>query len=84
MLPEEQELIRLENEQAELKEQVTSAELILETCKTEIVQFQHHYHQTVGRLYAELDQLDAQTAKAQAERAPADAAAQAHAQTAEQ
>jgi hypothetical protein len=34
MLPEENELTRLEVEQAELKEQVTSAELALETTKT--------------------------------------------------
>ena len=50
MLPEEQELIRLEAEQAALEEQVTTAELTLETSKTEIAQFQHRYHQTVGRL----------------------------------
>jgi hypothetical protein len=43
MLPEEQELNRLESEQAELEEQVTSAELMLETSKTEIAQFQHRY-----------------------------------------
>ena len=59
MLPEEQELIRLEAEQTELEEQVTSAELTLETSKTETAQFQHRYHQTVGRLYAQLDELDA-------------------------
>lgn len=84
MLPEEQELIRLESEQAELEEQVTSAELALETSKTEIAQFQHRYHQTVGRLYAQLDELDAQIAKVQAGLSPDDALAQAHAQAAEQ
>lgn len=84
MLPEEQELNRLETEQAELEEQVTSAELTLETGKTEIAQFQHRYYQTVGRLYAELDKLDAQIARAQAGLSPNDPAAQAQAQAAEQ
>ena len=84
MLPEEQELIRLEAEQAELEEHVTSAELILETSKTETAQFQHRYHQTVGRLYAQLDELDAQIARMQAGRSPDDAAAQAHSQAAQQ
>ncbi len=84
MLPEEQELIRLEAEQAELEEQVTTAELMLETSKTETAQFQHRYHQTVGWLYAQLDELDALIAKVQAGLFPDDAAAQAHAQAAEQ
>ena len=84
MLPEEQELTRLESEQTELEEQVTTAELTLETSKTEIAQFQHRYYQTAGRLYAQLDELDAQIARVQAEISPDDAAAQAHAQAAEQ
>ena len=83
MLPEEQELIRLEAEQAELEEQVTTAELTLETSKTESAQFQHRYHQTVGRLYAQLDELDAQIARVRAGLAPDDATAQTHAQSAE-
>jgi len=57
MLPEEQELLRLETEQAEFEEQVASAELALETSKAETTLFQHRYHQTVGRLYAQLDEL---------------------------
>jgi hypothetical protein len=81
-LPEERELIRLEGEQAELEGQVTSAELLLETTKTETAQFQHRYYQTVGRLYVQLDELDAQIANAQMEHAPDDAVAQAHAQAA--
>lgn len=84
MLPEEQELIRLESEQTALEEQVTTAELTLETSKTETAQFQHRYHQTVGRLYAQLDELDALLARVQAGLSPDDAAAQAHAQAAEQ
>jgi hypothetical protein len=84
MLPEELELNRLESEQAELEEQVTSAELTLETSKTETAQFQHRYHQTVGRLYAQLDEMDALIAKVQSGLSPDDAAAQAHAQATEQ
>ncbi len=84
MLPEEQELIRLEAEQAELEEHVTAAELELETSKAETAQFQHRYHQTVGRLYAQLDELDALIAKVQAGLSPDDAAAQAHAQAADE
>ena len=80
MLPEEQELIRLEGEQAELEEQVTSAELALETTKTETAQFQHRYYKTVGRLYVQLDELDAQIANAQVEQSPDDAVAQDRAQ----
>jgi hypothetical protein len=84
MLPEEQELTRLEAEQNTLEEQVATAELTLETSKTEIAQFQHRYHQTVGRLYAQLDEVDALLARVQAGFSPDDAAAQAHAQAAEQ
>src|SRR3990172_4568836 len=80
MLTEEQELIRLEGEQAELEEQVTSAELALETTKTETAQFQHRYYKTVGRLYVQLDELDAQIANAQEEQSPDDAVAQDRAQ----
>jgi hypothetical protein len=83
MLPEEQELIRLEAEQADLEEQVTSAELTLETSKTETAQFQYRYHQTVGRLYAQLDEQDALIAKVRAGLSPDDVVAQAHAQAAE-
>jgi hypothetical protein len=72
MLPEEKELARLEDEQAELKEQVTSAELELETIKTETAQFQPRYYQAVGQLYAQLDELDAEIAKVRLEQAPND------------
>lgn len=82
MLPEEQELARLEAEQTTLEEQVTSAELALETTKTETAQFQHRYYQTVGRLYAQLDDLDAQIARVQAGLSPDDAAAQTYAEAA--
>lgn len=84
MLPEERELVRLEGEQAELEEQVIQVELALETCKTETAQFQHRYYRAVGRLYAQLDELDAQIAVLQARLNPSDPSAQAYARAAEQ
>jgi DNA repair exonuclease SbcCD ATPase subunit len=83
MLPEEKELARLEAEQAELREQVTSAELGLETIKTETTQFQHRYYQALGRLYAELDEIDARIANLRAKLAPDDPTLTAHAHAAE-
>ncbi len=80
----DQELIRLVSDQAELAEQVVSAELELETVKTETAQFQRRYYEMVGRLYAQLDELDAQIANAQAGLSPDDAAAQVHAQAAQE
>jgi hypothetical protein len=84
MLPEERELARLEAEQAELKEQVTSAELELETIKTETAQFQSRYYQAVGQLYAQLDELDAEIAKVRLEQAPNDFTLKANADAAKQ
>jgi len=52
LLPEEQELTRLESEQASLEEQVVSAELVLETIRNETAAFQRRYYRTVGHLYA--------------------------------
>ena len=80
MLPEEQELTRLESEQSELEEQVASAELTLETLKAELAQFHYRYYQNVGRLYVELDQLDAQIALVEAGQHPDDVEAQFRAQ----
>lgn len=84
MLPEEQELARLEAEQTELESQVSSAELALETDRVEIARFQHRYYQTVGRLYAQLDELDAQIANALVAESPDDIAAQGQAQAAQE
>ncbi|NOT11053.1 MAG: J domain-containing protein [Methylococcaceae bacterium] len=84
MLPEEQELNRLESEQATLEDQVANAELTLETLKVEIAQFQHQYFQTVGKLYVELDRLIARIARAEAGLDPDNAEAQAQAEAAEQ
>lgn len=84
VLPEEIELARLEAEQGELEEQVVQTELALETCKAETAQFQHRYYLAVGRLYAQLDELDAQIAVLQAQLHPEDGPAQDYARTAEQ
>ena len=80
----DEELIRLVSDQAKLAEQVISAELELETAKTETAQFQRRYYEMVGRFYAQLDELDAQIANAQAGLSPDDVAAQVHAQAAQE
>ena len=84
MLPEEKELVRLEAEQAELKERVSAAELELETIKTETTQFQSRYYQIVGRLYVQLDELDAEIARVQSKHAPDDLSLKAHAEAAKE
>lgn len=84
MLPEEQELARLVTEQAELEETVSSAELQLETTKVELARFQHRYYQTVGRLYAELDDIEARIAGKLADASPEDEYAQEHAEAAQE
>lgn len=84
MLPEERELARLEAEQTDLEDQVTAAELALETVKTETVRFQHRYYRTVGRLYAELDDLEARISRLLAGLAPQDEDAQAEADAAQE
>lgn len=84
MLPEEQELVRLESELATLEDQVVSAEETLETLKVETAQFEYHYYQTVGRLFAELDRLVAQIARAAVGLEPDNDEAQAQAEAAEQ
>lgn len=84
MLPEEQELARLETDQATLEERVTSSELELETLKIELSQFQYRYYQGPGRLYAELDDWEARIAMVEAGMHPDDVDAQFRAQAAEE
>lgn len=72
LLPEEIELARYQEEQARLEEQVTGAELELETAKVETAAFQRRYYQAVGRLYARLDELAAQIAEVRAKQEPED------------
>jgi hypothetical protein len=84
MLPEEQELIRLATEQSELEDRVSSTELSLETMKNETILFQQRYYQTVGRLYAKLDELVAQIANLLERQKPEDSALKEHAHAARQ
>ncbi|OAI09357.1 molecular chaperone DnaJ [Methylomonas lenta] len=84
MLPEEQELARLETDQATLEERVTYSELELETLKIELSQFQYRYYQGPGRLYAELDDWEARIAMVEAGMHPDDVEAQFRAQAAEE
>lgn len=79
LLPEEQELTRLEAEQADLEEQVVSAELALETIRTETAVFQQRYYRAVGHLYAKLDDINAEIARIRAARDPEDTVLRAHA-----
>jgi hypothetical protein len=84
MLPEEQELQRLESEQTELEEQVAAKEFELETLKIELSQFQYRYYQGPGRLYVELDEWDARVAMAEAGQHPDDVDAQIRAKAAQE
>jgi hypothetical protein len=82
LLPEEQELSRLAAEQADLEEQVISAELALETIRTETAVFQQRYYRVVGHLYAKLDDINAEIARTRAAKNPQDATLRAHAHSA--
>lgn len=84
MLPEEQELARLENQQTELEEQIASKEMGVETLKIELSQFQYRYYQNIGCLYAELDELDARIAMIEAGQHPDDIEAQFKAKAAQE
>ena len=84
LLPEEAELIRLEAEQADLEEQVASAELALETAKSDTAVFQQRYYQIVGRLYAQLDDLSARIADIHARQNPKDRTVAARAEAAKE
>ncbi|HYQ72477.1 MAG TPA: J domain-containing protein [Gammaproteobacteria bacterium] len=71
--PEETELNRLEAEQADLTEQLATSELELENTQTNLQRFRIRYYEGVGRLYVEMDSMDARIAALHAERNPADA-----------
>jgi hypothetical protein len=72
VLPEEQELARLNAQQNELEDQLASAELALESATTETERFKQRYYRAVGALYAELDELDAKIDDARLKQAPHD------------
>lgn len=81
--PEIQELQRLKTHQAELEANVADSELEHETLKANTARFKQRYYQTVGRLYAELDEWIAKVARAQAGKFPKNEALETEAKAAE-
>ena len=77
--PEERELERKRDELAALEAQLVQLELDLATLQAELHTFERRYLRSVGRLYAELDEIEAQIAEALARFSPKDHAAQQHA-----
>ena len=84
MLPEEKELVRLEAEQAEVTEQLRMAREAMEAIRIETVRFHHRFRQAVGRLYAELDEINAHIAVVKTERYPNDERLKVQARAAEE
>lgn len=74
--PEEQELEKKQAELAALAADLIQRELDLATLRAELTAFEARYLRTVGVLYAELDEIEAQIAEAQARHRPADHPAQ--------
>jgi hypothetical protein len=74
--PEERELERKHAELAALEAELIPRELDLATLRAELADFERCYLQTVGVLYAELDEIEARIAEAEARRRPNDARAQ--------
>jgi len=74
--PEERELETKKAELATLEAELVQRELDLATLRAELSDFESRYLQTVGVLYAELDEIEAQIAEAQACRKPSDSTAQ--------
>jgi len=73
--PEELELQRKQAESASLEAELIQRELDLVTLRAELADFESRYLRTVGVLYAELDEIEAQIAEAQARRKPSDSQA---------
>jgi hypothetical protein len=74
--PEERELEKKQAELASLEAELIQRELDLATLRAELAEFESRYLRTVGVLYAELDEIEAQIAEAQARRKPSDSEAQ--------
>lgn len=74
--PEERELEKKQTELTALETELIQRELDLATLRSELTDFESHYLRTVGVLYAELDEVEAQIAEAQARREPRDFEAQ--------
>jgi hypothetical protein len=80
--PEELELQRKQAELASLEAELIQRELDLATLRAELTEFERLYLRTVGVLYAELDEIEAQIAEAEARRKPRDSVAEAQAKRA--
>jgi len=74
--PEEQELEYKKAELTSLEADLIQRELDLATIRAELTSFEGQYLRTVGALYAELDEIEAQIAEILARRQPADQHAQ--------
>lgn len=70
--PEERELENKEAELASLEANLIQRELDLATLRAELTDFEIQYLRTVGVLYAELDEIQAQIAEVRARRTPSD------------
>lgn len=81
MLPEEEELLRMETVEAALLLQLAAAELESASLKLNVIRFQDRYHALVGRLFARKTALDAEISRAQAAGAAPDPAPKARART---
>jgi peptidoglycan hydrolase CwlO-like protein len=70
--PEERELEKKKSEFAALEVELIQRELDLATLRAELTDFESRYIGTVGVLYADLDEIEALIAEAQAKRKPGD------------
>ena len=70
--PEERELERKKAELASLEADLVQRELGLATLRAELRAFEARYISTVGILYADLDEIEAKIAEAQARLSPKD------------
>ena len=70
--PEERELEKKRSELATLEGELAQCELELTTLQSELYAFEARYLRVVGTHYAELDELEAQIAEAQARLSPKD------------
>lgn len=73
--PEAQEIGRKQEELTGLETKLAQRELDLTTLQVELRSLEDHYLRTVGVLFTELDEIQAQIAEAEAASAPQDAAA---------
>src|SRR3989338_8474967 len=74
--PEELELEKKKAQLSALEAELIQRELDLATFRAELSDFENRYLRTVGVFYAELDEIEAQIAEAQADHKPSDSEAQ--------